>query len=611
MKKHAKIKLLSAVAIATGSLSINTYAIDYIVPQSSDLTMYSQEPTNIKFSGSSEPVLIRNGFNDAVITARKLVFGPKNYPYLSKKGLFNENDTRCYNYPSAVGYFASLSGRCAYYARDFYHMAEGAYYLGLDKENLAMHTNFASVYVSHKNEFSHKNYSFPKWAYSYDGSVYEQRNELPAYFEQGISVIDLYKKTGDSRYLGSNFQNLVKNLYSYMNDPLNRRDGFRLATPGGDSKIEDASYNEFLPKGVGVVVLGADAAAMQTRYLNDLVNTPFLKLIDSINQDAVIDDAQTLKYNFNNNWWAGDRMYSALYLPENSRRVYHDGKYWEYAAGLSTDITYYDEYLREPDYIPLSYGLITDVQRAKKQAIYIDSNADTLAYYNVESGQFTKNIEGDTYLPRALYKGNENDRAAKWMYRFANELLKTDFIYPEVPYVFISDVINSVMGYDFTAVPITSMAAQTDTTVVGTIKTLPKLESNFVNGDYYRVVNIPVKRYMPNSAVTDFNVKVGLTHKVLSGRKYESTLEFNSNPKANNNRFIQWLPKYQESIGGERKCKITYYYINGDEKVDSNTKLEFNFNDRTYECKTANGELISLGLGNDNAKYYKVSVTTM
>src|SRR4051794_26022136 len=106
---------------------------------------------------------------------------------------------RSRNLPS---YWAGYPSRPMFYLRDVAHQALGARLLGLDDENFAMLRHFARSATEWRGWF-------PVWSFYFDGSLPELDyrgadefvREIPAVFELTERGIDMYRWTGDARWL--------------------------------------------------------------------------------------------------------------------------------------------------------------------------------------------------------------------------------------------------------------------------------------------------------------------------------------------------------------------------------------------------------------------------
>ncbi|WP_082725252.1 hypothetical protein [Burkholderia sp. RF4-BP95] len=526
------------------AMSISGLLFGYEGSAMAELTATSSEPTPATDQGS-----LASGFNAAVTEARILNFTQTNYTalYDANQQSWQNNklaDNVTYACPNPntnpalpPGYFAGLWNRCAYYSRDYVHQATGAYYLGYYEQNYTMADKFASQ--SHVNG----GVNAPYWAISVMGLPYEQGDELPAPFELGENIANMYRLTADTRYFGQNFTNYISQMTSYVNAKSNvngvdgdsfNADGFRMArTQNG----ETASYNEFLPDGMKLL-LGGDTAASQIAYYRAISKYPSLATQNSTSK------YNTLLQNFNSNWYSTTANHFYVGLVGNPGTSYSSNSTPNYS-----NLTYDNQYIREPNIFPLYKGVITDSTKLQNQANYIDSNEET-TYNNANKYLGSPGIEYHTYLPSAFYNAKMPDKAWKWLTRLAKwQINGGNNTYPEVAFAMISDTITKVLGVDYDA----------PNSVLSTLSGLP---SSFAAGNYVTVSNIPI--YNKAKSTT---INVNITQKINSSGANQTDIAFVTDlSTVAFNQGFHWAPKFSNP-SGMQYCKLTTTFTDGTSQV--------------------------------------------
>ena len=530
---------------------------------------------NTELTASSSNTVLANGFNQAVMQARKLDFTNANYAFLSSLG-WPISDARCNQSTMVIGYLAGITNRCAYYSRDYVHQATGAYYLGMYEQNYQMAYHF--VTLSHNND----GVNAPYWAIGANGNQYEQNDESPAPFEIGENISNMYRLSGDSRYLGPAFSQYINSINNNFSNIKNKQylnaDGFRMARLENG---EAATYNEFvaddgIPKST-VIVLGADMAASEIAYYRGVARYPALKTADDLTDIA--GKFNTLSQNFNRHWPIPGADHFAAALTGVAGMIYSSANY--------ATLNYYDHYAQEPNLFPLYKNIITDSVALTNQAAYVDRNAEA-KYVAAGNSLQSPGVESHTYLPTAFYNAHMPDTAWKWLTRLAAwQISGGVYTYPEVGFTLISDTITKVLGLDFDGVN-------------ANLATLAQLPSSFQAGDYVQVSNIPIH----NNKLT-FRITVSQT--VLDSRGDVATkLTFNADPSLQPNGGIHWLPRFHMAAGVH--CNVFNTFKNNTTRIDT-YDLAYDPVSQTYTCNGANGG-IWLYAGDSNYAVTSMTVTT-
>ncbi len=482
-------------------------------------------------SSSAVGAGLANGFNQAVAEARSLDFTNANYQHFVNLG-WPSSDVRCAQSTMKSAYLASIPNRCAYYSRDYVHHASGAYFLGMYEQNYQMAFHFATLY--HTDIVN-----APYWAIGADGNQYEQNDKSPAPFELGENIANMYRLTGDSRYVGNAFTNYINSINNQFSNTESRKyinaDGFRMARRNHG---EDATYNEFVGN-AGVpttvdIVLGGDMAAAEIAYYRNVSKYPALKA--SSDATDIAGKYAALSSNFNAHWAnvnGGDHF--AVALTGVAGTFYTSTNY--------QDLSYYDHYAEEPNLFPLYKGIITDPSKLAAQANYVDTNAEsryqTRFAQDPNRGLDSPGIESHTYLPTAFYNANKPDIAWKWLTRLAaRQVFENGNVYPEVSFALVSDTITKVLGVDFDA-PGNSLV------------TMANLPSAFKAGDYVKVSNIPIH-------TSNFTLTLGVTQSLDANGNMSTRIDFQQDPSLTAKGVLNWVPRFRTANGNH--CLVTKTY---------------------------------------------------
>ncbi len=505
-------------------------------------------------SASNVGAVLAAGFNQAVAEARTQDFTNANYQHFVDVG-WSATDYRCNQATMKPAYLATIPNRCAYYSRDYVHQSAGAYFLGMHEQNYQMAYHFATLF--HTDILN-----APYWAIGADGNQYEQNDKSPAPFELGENIANLYRLTGDSRYLGADFKNYLNGLNNQFSNTENRRyvskDGFRMARRNHG---EDATYNEFVGNdGVPAsmdIVLGGDMAAAEIAYYRNVAQYPAMKTSTDTTDFAA--KFTTLSANFNAHWAnVGGTDHFAVAMTGQAGT--------DYSAQNYSKLSYYDHYAEEPNLFPLFKGIITDPTKLAAQANYVDDNAERMyqirAANDPNHGLDSPGIESHTYLPTAFYNANKPDIAWKWLTRLAaRQSLDRGSAYPEVSFVLISDIITRLLGVDFDG-PGNKLV---------TAATLP---SAFKAGDFVKVSNIPIH-------TRSYTVNIGVSQGLDANGSMSTRLDFQQDPSAQAKGVVQWTPRFRTVNGNH--CLVTKTY-KAKSPWSSTFSLLYDAASNTYSC---------------------------
>lgn len=573
---------------------------------------------NFLYATSNEPAPtatdqanLADGFNASVNEATKLVFSDANYNWLSTWEGWSTNPACSQSSMDAAlakggnnGYLAGLPNRCAYYSRDFAHYLIGAYYMGYHSQNLNMAQHFT------QNLHLNAGLNMPYWAFGTNGGIYEQRDEQPAVFEIGQSLMTLYKLTGDQSFVATPLKDYIDYIdnqywtktYSNTNLLYQNADGFRLSR---NETGETATYNEFaydptegqfIPAGYDIF-LGADSAATQVAYYCQLAQYPDF-LLDPSTASTYSNRCSNLKSNFNSRWLntGANHFYAALAGVKGT----------VFTTSNASQLTYIDGYVEEPNIYPLYKNVMLDEQSAVNQAKYVDTSAE--AKYTKNNNNYTPGIESFTYLPTSLFNVsdgsvNRYDNAWKWLRRLANTMSTSEKsapdgyakVYPEVPFVMISDTITKVIGLDFDGLH-------------NSFTTLPRLPSNFTNSHYVTVHHVPL---YSKSASGSYTLPVDITVKKVANlypsdiTAYGIQLNFTSTKPWQVTGYsgaLTWTPRFS-GANSATSCAINITYDDG--TTDTKTYPATQSNLPIYTCASPTGSpvTVSIPVGTSASKH--------
>ncbi|WP_146011725.1 MULTISPECIES: hypothetical protein [Burkholderia] len=589
--------VLASCGDARAGSPVSTASIKAVAPVNTNgIYMSSNEP----LPTSLDQETIANGFNAAVNEAAKLAFTDANYSWLYNRfNWANAGNVDCSQQgmdSGGGGYFASLSGRCAYYSRDYAHYLIGAYYMGYHSHNLNMALKFSTVL-----DYNDPSNPRPWWAFGINGKPYESKAVQPAIFEIGDSILTLYKMTGDQKYLGlsSYINNEVNSVYWSASDGKGNQfistDGFRITK---NPSYDAATYNEFaynpseaniIPAGYDIF-LGGDSAASQISYFCNLASHPeFLSNPGAVS--TYVDRCNTLRSNFNTNWWSGAQNVFSMAQIGLKNYVYTTQTTSSGTSKPASDLTPLYGYVEEPNFFPLYKNVIIGEQKSIKQADYVNSSAES-KYVN-SNNNYTPGIESFTYLPSSFFhasdgSANRYDYAWKWMRRLArtqyvNASNSSDGIaatYPEVPFVLISDAVTKIIGLDFDGIR-------------NAFSTLPRLPSNFSVSHYISLHNVPLYSNAPNSS---YNLPVDIiAQKVDSTNSYAIQLAFNGLKPwqiTTSSASLTWTPKFSMAVVATG-CAIQTTYDDG--TVSQKTYAVSNA-PGYYTCIDSSGKVVTVNI---------------
>jgi hypothetical protein len=421
-KKTFNLKLLVKKKHLTTLLFIITIYFQTAFSQTSDLIISSSNKT------------LNDGFTWAKKTALSYV----------KTG--KDNNITCYE--------AALPGRNAFCIRDIEHMALGAHFLGLDKENLNMMKAFAATATP---EFEY----VPAWHIDFKGKIWERGHQVPTVFDAIWASYKQYLWTSDSEWINNTtlsdfYKNTVTNYIS-KHDKHIPNNGIADA-PGEDGWSNTATYNETSQDkfkeagdGIGMQYQGFKSYAEILKVKGDIsgYNTYMAKANDILNM-------------FRTNFWSGKTYYRG----RRNLSSYSEGYGKENSFLMpATEIT--EPGIRTTNYL---------------QFIYDNCSND--------------NGEAKSYLPEAFYPYGEREKGWFWLKWNYN----SRWDYPEISYTCIGNTIRWLMGVN----------ADAPANYVMTLPQLPS-EITWIEADNVLIGTKKVKVRHDNNTKTTLTNRSGST----------------------------------------------------------------------------------------------------
>ena len=323
-------------------------------------------------------------------------------------------------------YWAGYKHRSGFYIRDYAHQVAGAAFLGLNEENYSMLKAFADTSTEARKWYA-------LWALNFDGSPllidYKNDNnfvrEVPAMFELVEKGCELYKITGDQRYISEDmlaFYERIMNEFIELHD-TQIVNGVAEGTDGGIFQ-GSATYNEM---GDHPIEAG-DGLASQYRA-NVALADLFKQIGNEEKAQKYYDAAEKLKKYFIEEWG----------VPENDEFFYN--------RGYDIDGKKLESFAKEGSWFMAMKGITPPGERTTGFLQYIH---DKMHDNNYKS----PNIEAYTYLPDTFFPYGEDEKGWYWMeyiidrldddHAVSNQGKNAD--YPEVSFTLISQTIGWLLG---------------------------------------------------------------------------------------------------------------------------------------------------------------------
>jgi hypothetical protein len=336
--------------------------------------------------------------------------------------------------PGAIpSYHAGLLDRPMFYSRDVAHQALGAHLLGLGEENFVMLRHFAASATAARKYY-------PLWAFTFDGepAAIDYRSdtdfvrETPAPFEIAQKAMDLYRWTGEDRYLvdadlAAYYRNLTETFVE-----LHDIQGIGLAGEAGCVDIFDGTptYNEHA--GLPDLQIAADGVASQWAALQAIG--------DVLGSDHAAAEADRVLKIFESSWWEEAEGNYIVGLTPSGR-----------ITGLASEASWFPMVKR----MPLDHEHVH--RHLTKLAAWVREHPPHF-------------LESTSYLPEAFFAYGFDADALYWIRR----LIASGWEYPEIPFTIVSNLVTGLTGLDIST--------------EGTIST----RSHLPPGEWVETRNVPV-----------------------------------------------------------------------------------------------------------------------
>ncbi|HHV98461.1 MAG TPA: hypothetical protein GXX36_02610 [Clostridiaceae bacterium] len=323
-------------------------------------------------------------------------------------------------------YWAGYKHRSGFYIRDYAHQVAGAAFLGLNEENYSMLKAFADTSTEARKWYS-------LWALNFDGSPllidYNNDNnfvrEVPAMFELVEKGCELYKITGDQRYISEDmlaFYERIMNEFIELHD-TQIVNGVAEGTNRGIF-AGSATYNEM---GDHPIEAG-DGIACQYR-----ANVALAELFEQIGNEEkaqkYYEAAERLRKYFIEDWG----------IPLNEELFYN--------RGYDINGNKLDSFAKEGSWFMAMKGITPPGERTTGFLQYIHEKMHDDNYKS-------PNIEAYTYLPDTFFPYGEDEKGWYWMEYIIDRLDEDHVVksqgknadYPEVSFTLVSQTIEWLLG---------------------------------------------------------------------------------------------------------------------------------------------------------------------
>ena len=357
----------------------------------------------------------------------------KSFVQTGKTGPINISERKTASSDSAKyipSYWAGYPLRTAFYSRDFCHQLAGAHLMGLQNENYQMLKAFAASAKQQQKWY-------PLWAINFDASPYELdfRNhdnfvrEVPAVFELVEKTWQLYKWTGDERYLFNdtiwNFCKKAVTEFIELHD-LQFKNGVAEGTGKGIFKGA-ATYNE--QHDVPLIEAGDGIAAQYKAFLS------FSEMAREKNEIILAEEfaekAKNLKKYFNTDWGIKNTDTFNRGITVQNQPVGGWGK-------------------ENSWFIPMKGISDATTERHFKYLDFINERLESKA-------DIPENIAAISYIPEVFFNNFQDERGWEWMNYIISKLESqhaqsvltgTNGNYPEVSFVLLSNTIENLLGIE-------------------------------------------------------------------------------------------------------------------------------------------------------------------
>ena len=375
------------------------------------------------------------------------------YPVTGKWSLINRDDNNLWGrapninqyFQALPAYWAGRYSRSRFCPRDMLHQSIGGHIAGWDDENYSMVNIMSRLATPARGYYTIWQINFNATPHLIDyTSDTNFTKELPTNFEVVEKAYDLYKWTGDTRYIDDPdiWSFMTNTVTNYVQTQDSRPANGIADAVGGSLRNGLAGYNE---RGGGIVT-NESADAIGSQYKAYLAYANILQ-IKGRAADAQIwfDKAASLRDYFNNEWSVGPTGPQGLFVN---------------AAGYNSStgaVTKYDDFGRESSdfitYKTLAFPgdrnnrLLQFISESLKRGIIDNTSAANSPFANIESY---------TYIPEGFFRYDWNETAWRWMeYIYGRKDLPheiaaqgTNGDYPEVSFTFVAQTIEGMMGVE-------------------------------------------------------------------------------------------------------------------------------------------------------------------
>jgi hypothetical protein len=309
---------------------------------------------------------------------------------------------------------SGLLDRPLFYLRDVAHQSLGAHLLGLDEENFAMLHAFAASATERRRWY-------PLWSFTYDGQIagVDWRSdddfvrETPAPFELAQKSMELFRWTGDRRYL---LDPDMLDFYRHLEDftALHDIQGLGLAGEARAVDIWDGSptYNEHA--GLPDLQISADGVASQWAAMRALADVLGSEGAEPELAQRAAGEADRVLGLFEDLWWDAEARHYIVGLAKN-RPV----------RGFASEASWFPMVKR----MPLAPERVTSHLARLSEAV------------RAKTPDF---LESCTYLPEAFHAYGFDRDAEHWI----RHLIDSGSDYPEVPFTIVSHLVVGMTGVE-------------------------------------------------------------------------------------------------------------------------------------------------------------------
>jgi hypothetical protein len=315
-------------------------------------------------------------------------------------------------------YWAGLLDRPMFYSRDVAHQSLAAHLLGLDEENFFMLRHFAASATKERGYY-------PLWAFMFDGqpAALDYRSdddfvrETPAPFEIAEKALEMFRWTGDRRYLTDNtlldyYRHLV---YDFVDLHDIQKIGLAGEQQATDIFAGSPTYNEHadLPD----LQIAADGVACQWAAMRAIADVLSVEKTDLELAERAALEAERVHQIFSSSWWDAEEGHYIVGLTRTGR-----------ATGFASEASWF----------PMVKRLADDDERTRSHLHQLKGRLQA------EAPAF---LESCSYLPEAFFSYGDGAEALYWI----RYLIDSGSHYPEVPFTIVSHLAAGMTGLRPTA----------------------------------------------------------------------------------------------------------------------------------------------------------------